>query len=148
MTDLPQKRKMELNLSEIARRLLSKVNKDMKERVEFICRSYTFKSALDEILKLSKQPIQAEFSYCMACGAEVAKEKRFCNGNCRDRFHNWLRRRRGLIDGLEDELEERERLYEELQNMIREFPFSAFETFQKKHRDLYDERRRGPKKKG
>ncbi len=149
------KRKKESNLSEIARRLLSKVNKDMKKRVEFICRNYTFKSALDEILKLSKQPIQAEFSYCLACGTEVAKEEMFCNsrevhgtknpGNCRDKFHNWLRRRLG-IGSLAAEREERELLYEELQNMIREVPFSAFETFQGKHRDLYDERRRGPKK--
>ena len=152
------KRKKESNLREIARRLLGKVNKDMKQRVEFICCNYKFKNALWEILKLSKQPINIDgFSYCLACGTQVAKEDRFCNsqeihgrenpGNCRDKFHNWLRRRLDLIDGLEDEREERERLYRELQDMIRENPFSNFETFQDKHQDLYSKRRRGPKKK-
>lgn len=150
------KRKKESNLSEIASRLLGKINKDMKQRVEYICRNYKFNDALWEILNLSKQSINIDFSYCLACGIRVAKKDRFCNsrethgranpGNCRDKFHNWLRRRLGLIGGLEDEHEERERLYEDLQKMISNNPFSDFETFRQRHRDLYTERPRGPKK--
>jgi len=133
-------------LIKIAEHLLGSVDKKTQKRVKYICHNNTFKSVLDEILDLSKQPSNTDLSYCLACGADVKKEDRFCNGNCRDKFHNWLRRRLGLIGGLKDEREERELLYEELQNMIREFPFSAFEPFRGKHRDLYDERRRGPKK--
>ena len=152
------KRSKSEDLMIIAGHLLGKVDdKETQKRVKYICRNHPFRKVLDEILKLSKQPIQAELSYCLACGAEVAKEEMFCNsrevhgtknpGNCRDKFHNWLRRRLG-IGSLAAEREARESFYRDLQDIIIMTPLSAFETFQDKHRDLYDERPRGPKKRG
>jgi len=140
----------------IARRLIDYTDEETKQRVELICLSDKFECAVDKILKLSKQPINTNLSCCLACGARIKKESKFCNsknihgkknpGNCRDKFHNWLRRRLG-IKGIEGEREERERLYQELQDTIRtDGPFNAFDTFQDKHRELYDERHRGPKK--
>ena len=150
------KNNKESNLREIAERLFHKVNKNTKHLVEYECRNRNFKDALLEILKLSKQCFNVDFSYCLACGTQVAVKKMFCNsqkthdrtnsGNCRDKFHNWLRRRLN-ISGLEKECIKRDRLYEELQKMISNNPFSAFDTFRDKHPELYNKRRTGPKKK-
>ncbi len=146
------------DLLTIAERLLGVVKKAKKQKVEYICRNYSFKAALDEILTLSKQPIDTNLSYCLACGDVTKRGNKFCESGsvhnsktrvyCRDNFHNWLRRRLEITGGIEKERKEVERLYEELQHILQEKPFSAFDVLKSNHSELYDERRRGPKKRG
>ena len=142
----------------LAEQLLSKINKPIEKKVKRIS-GYPFNKAAYEILKLSGQPIKNNISFCLACGTRLkGKEKKFCKsnevpkienpGNCRDKFHNWLRRRLGAKD-LTEEHRLRDHYYQELQDTIRmEGAYEGvFVIFRRDHPELYEARRPGPKKK-
>lgn len=108
----------------------------------------TFKQSIDEIIKLSGSQVQADFSYCLACGNKIERGNKFCDAttrryknkdHCRNMFRYWLKSRLGITD-IKEHTKLREKYFKELQSLIAVYPLSAFEDFKKRYPELYDRR--------
>lgn len=105
-----------------------------------------FKKAFDQIIKLSGQKKEIDFSYCLACGDFVSDGKKFCNAkktkgyknkdNCLNKFNYWLKARLGISNPV-DRAKFRKKAYNELQMCISSYPLHGFEEFKGLHPRLY-----------
>lgn len=148
----------EVSLKQLAAWTIRPMDRDTKEKIEGIIKNTkkSFKEALEEIIKHSGMALKSNFSYCLACGDLVDKGKKFCNAkekfeerskknfkgnkdNCLNKFNYWLKARLG-VESTEENGQKRKELYNELQQLVGQSPFTAYEKLKSRHPKLYNAR--------
>jgi len=113
--------------------------------------SLTFKQAIDKVTSLTSNKIKVNYSYCLACGIKTKQNKMFCDAinegglsnkdNCLNKF-NYRLKSRLMILTTKERAHYRKRFFNELQELIKVYPLSAYEEFQKRHKKLYTRKSR------
>jgi len=129
-------------------------NSNAKNKIDKIIESTStpFKKAIDNIVSLTEQSPEVNYSFCLACEKllhnkkyDVCPRKDTSNSykpwNCRNKLNSRIRARLGIKDK-EEVKEKRDELYNDLQNYLLDSPLYGLEEFKKKYQVLYTRKKR------